>query len=196
MQRLASVDALLPPTVAALGLLISMAMAGQSIDDSSMQLAALVMFVVVGAYLALQGDVRSGLRALAAKEERQAAFAAKRERMRSLVSTPSSDGSTNVALKQLDAELLQLSQQQKKRSKRTNVGAENDLLVGDIHYRPVVLLLFLVVAFLGSTWVAYATPFGLLALGFSAGFALVLVGLTRLRANSICLLYTSPSPRD
>ena len=187
MQRLASVDALLPPTVAALGLLVSMALAGQSTDDSFMQVAALVMFVIVGAYLAFQGDVRSGLRAIAAKEERQAAFAAKRDRMHSLVSTASSDGSTSVALKQLDAELLQLSQQQKKRSKRTNVTAKDDLLVGDIHYRPVVLLLFLVVAFIGATWIAYATPFGLLALGFSAGFALVFVGLTRLRANSIGL---------
>jgi hypothetical protein len=41
MQRLTSVDALLPPTVAALGLLISMALAGQSMDDSFMQLSAL-----------------------------------------------------------------------------------------------------------------------------------------------------------
>ena len=187
MQRLTSVDALLPPTVAALGLLISMALAGQSMDDSFMQLSALVMFVVVGAYLAFQGDVRSGLRALAAKEERQATFAAKRERVQSLVSTVSSDGGTSVALKQLDAELLQLSQQQRKRAKRAGVNEGDDLLVGDIHYRPVVLLLFLVVAFLGSIWFAYATPYGLLALGFSAGFALVLVGLTRLRANSIGL---------
>lgn len=187
MQRLTSVEALLPPTVAALGLLISMALAGQSMDDSFMQLSALVMFVVVGAYLAFQGDVRSGLRALAAKEERQATFAAKRERVQSLVSTVSSDGATSVALKQLDAELLQLSQQQKKRAKRAGVDEGDDLLVGDIHYRPVVLLLFLVVAFIGSIWFSYATPYGLLALGFSAGFALVLVGLTRLRANSIGL---------
>ncbi len=187
MHRLTSVDALLPPTVGAIGLLVSMALAGQTVDDSTMQLVALAMFVVVGAYLAFQGDVRSGLRALAAKEERQATFAAKRERVQTLMSTVSSDGTTSVALKQLDAELLQLSQQQKKRAKRTDVGAQDDLLVGDIHYRPVVLLLFLIVAFLGSTWFAYATPYGLLALGFSAGFALVLVGLTRLRANSIGL---------
>ena len=51
----------------------------------------------------------------------------------------------------------------------------------------MVLLLFLAVAFLGSTWFAYATPYALLALVFSAGFAIILVGLTRIRANSIGL---------
>ena len=186
MQRLRAVDALLPPTVAAIGLLISMALAGQTVEMDSVQLTALAMFVLVGAYLAFQGDVRSGLTALAKKEERQASFAVKRERMASLVST-TRDGSTSVALKQLDAELLTLSQKQKKRAKRSGSSGEDDLLVGDIHYRPVVLLLFLAVAFLGSMWFAYATPYGLLALVFSAGFAVVLVGLTRLRANTIGL---------
>ena len=36
-------------------------------------------------------------------------------------------------------------------------------------------------------WFAYATPYALLALLFSAGFAVVLVGLARLRANAIGL---------
>ena len=186
MQRLRAVDALLPPTTAAIGLLISMALAGQTVDMASVQLTALAMFVLVGAYLAFQGDVRSGLKAVAAKEQRQASFAQKRARMQSLVSN-TTDGATTVALKQLDAELLTLSQRQKKRAKRAGSSGEDDLLVGDIHYRPVVLLLFLAVAFLGSMWFAYATPYGLTALVFSAGFAVVLVGLTRLRANSIGL---------
>ena len=87
--------------------------------------------------------------------------------MQTLMSTTSSDGTTSVALKQLDADLLERVQRQKKRAKRADVSAEDDLLVGDIHYRPVVLLLFLVVAFIGSMWVAYATPYGLHALVFS-----------------------------
>ncbi|MBN30364.1 MAG: hypothetical protein CMB34_06855 [Euryarchaeota archaeon] len=187
MQRLRHVDALLPPTTAAIGLLIGMALAGQSVDAGGVQTTALAMFVFVGAYLAFQGDVRSGLRALAAKEERQAEFAAKRERVQSLTSTISTDGSTSVSLKQLDAQLLTLSERQKKRSKRTETSGEDDLLVGDIHYRPVVLLLFLVVAFVGSMWFAYSTPRALLALAFSAGFSVILVGLTRLRADGIGL---------
>ena len=187
MQRLRIVDALLPPTLAAIGLLVSMALAGQSAESDMLQLTALVMFVVVGAYLAFQGDVRSGLRALATKEERQASFAAKRERMNTLVSSVSADGTTTVGLRALDAELLELAQRQKRRSKRSGTVAEDDVIIGDIHYRPIVLMLFLVVAFIGSMWFAYATPYALPALLFSAGFAVVLVGLARLRANTIGL---------
>ena len=187
MQRLRIVDALLPPTLAAIGLLVSMALAGQSVESDTMQLSALVMFVLVGAYLAFQGDVRSGLRALATKEEREASFAAKRERMQTLVSSVSADGSTTVGLRELDAELLELAQRQKRRAKRSGTAGQDDVIVGDIHYKPVVLLLFLAVAFIGSMWFAYATPYALLALLFSAGFAVVLVGLARLRANAIGL---------
>ena len=165
------------PYGGAIALLISMALAGQTAEMPYVQTTALGMFVVVGAYLAFQGDVRSGLKAVAAKEERQAAFAEKRARMHTLMSTTTSDGATSVALKQLDADLLERAQRQKKRAKRADVSAEDDLLVGDIHYRPVVLLLFLVVAFIGSMWVAYATPYGLLAFVFSTAFAVVLVGL-------------------
>ena len=66
--------------------------------------------------MAFQGDVRSGLRALATKEEREASFAAKRERMQTLVSSVSADGSTTVGLRELDAELLELAQRQKRRA--------------------------------------------------------------------------------
>ena len=187
LHRIRAVDALLPPTIGAIALLLSMAIAGQAEQAPQVQATSLVMFVVSGVYLAFQGDVRAGLRAVAAKEDRQAMFAAKRARMQTLVSSVSSDGSTSVALKQLDAELLQLAQRQKKRAKRMDTGGTDDLLVGDIHYRPIVLLLFLIVAFLGSTWMAYATSYALFALCFSAGFAVVLVGLSRLRANSIGL---------
>ena len=54
MQRLRAVDALLPPTTAAIALLISMALAGQTVEMPSVQTTALVMFVLVGAYLAFK----------------------------------------------------------------------------------------------------------------------------------------------
>ena len=107
--------------------------------------------------------------------------------MTQLVTSPSTDGSSSVTLKELDAELLELAERQKNRAKRSDVQADDDLLVGDIHYRPVVLLLFLAVAFLGAAWLAYTTTLGVQALGFSACFAVVLVGITRLRANTIGL---------
>lgn len=187
LQRLDVINTLLMPTLAAVAVLISMALAGQTLDNPDVPLVALLLFVLAGAYLAFQGDVRAGLKAVAAKDERLASFAEKRERVTQLVTSPSTDGSSSVTLKELDAELLELAERQKNRAKRSDVQAGDDLLVGDIHYRPVVLLLFLAVAFLGAAWLAYTTKLGVQALGFSACFAVVLVGITRLRANTIGL---------
>lgn len=187
LQRLTQVEALLPPTVAALGVLISMAMAGQQFESEAVLLTAMALFVGTGSYLAFQGEVRAGLKALAKREEREASYAEKRGRMQALLSSATTtDGETTVELKQLDAQLLDLAEKQRKRSKRS-AGGSNDLLVGDIHYQPVLLMLFLGVTFLISCWIAYATTFALMALGFSAAFSVVLVGLARLRANSIGL---------
>ena len=187
LYRISAVDALLLPSMGAVGVLVSMAVAGQSAEMPDVQLVTLLLFVLVAAYLAFQGDVRSGLRALATKEERLASYEEKRERMNTLLASSSQDGTMSVTLQSLDAELLALSERQRKRSKRTSTAGKDDLLLGDIHYRPVVLLLFLCVAFLVSMWVAYTTGYGLHALVFSACFAALLVGLTRLRANSIGL---------
>ena len=81
LQRLTQVEALLPPTVAALGVLISMAMAGQQLESEVVLLSALALFVATGSYLAFQGEVRAGLKALAKREEREATYAEKRGRM-------------------------------------------------------------------------------------------------------------------
>jgi len=185
LQRLSVLDALLLPSVAGVSLLVSMGLAGQSLDNGETVAAAGVLFVLVGAYLAFQADVRSGFKALTVREERLAAYAEKRARIDRLVD--GEDGASSPSLKALDAELLVLAERQRQRAKRTDVGDEHDLLVGDIHYRPVVLLLFLTVAFVASTWFAYATAYGFEALLFSTAFAVVLVGIARLRANTIGL---------
>jgi len=70
LVRAATLEKLLPPAVTAIGLIISMALAGQSIAVESVVLASLVAFVLSGAYLAIQGEFRSGIRALAKKENR------------------------------------------------------------------------------------------------------------------------------
>ena len=185
MQRLRIVDALLP-TLAAIGLLVSMALAGQSVESDTMQLSALVMFVLVGAYLAFQGDVRSGLRALATKEEREASFAAKRERMQTLVSSVSADGSTTVGLRELDAELRTRSASETPRQAkrygrpRRRYRGRHPLQTGRVVVVPCCRVHRVDV-------VCLRHAVRLLALLFSAGFAVVLVGLARLRANAIGL---------
>jgi len=113
LQRLDVINTLVMPTLAAVAVLISMALAGQTLDNPDVPLVALLLFVLAGAYLAFQGDVRAGLKAVAAKDERLASFAEKRERVTQLVTSPSTDGSSSVTLKELDAELLELAERQK-----------------------------------------------------------------------------------
>ena len=174
------------PTLAAIALLVSMALAGQSAESDTLQLTALVMFVVVGAYLAFQGDVRSGLRALATKEERQASFAAKRERMNTLVSSVTADGSTTVGLRRwmqnfrtrstpeapVKAQRYRCSGRRHHRRHSLSPRRADAVSCRGFHRVDVVRLRY--------------TPRAP-ALLFSAGFAVVLVGLARLRANAIGL---------
>lgn len=186
--RLPNTSRLLPPTTAALTVVVGVALAGQTANDPNVLLVALSQFVLLGAYLAFQGDVRSGLKALASKEQRETAFAEKRANMEHwLTTSASSDGLTNVELKQLDAELLRLAESQRRRAKRQTVNERNDLVVGDIHYRPVVILLFLAVTSLIGAWIAYTTESGSVTLLFCAAFFVVLVSLSKSRANSIGL---------
>ena len=186
--RLPTTSRLLPPTIAAMSVVLGVALTGQAAEQGTLLLVALIQFVILGAYLAFQGDVRSGLKALASKQERESTFAAKRATMEEwLTSSASSDGQTNVELKQLDAELLRLAESQRRRAKRQSVNEPNDLVVGDIHYRPVVILLFLTVTSFAGAWMAYATESSWLTLVFCTAFFVVLVALSKSRANSIGL---------
>ena len=188
LWRLPSTERLLPPTVGAVSIILAVAMVGQTLANPGVLFVALGMFVSVGAYLAFQGDVRSGLKALANREAREAAFNEKRANMEAWMATSSSsDGQTEVALKRVDAQLLALAETQRRRSKRQSVSDPNDLIVGDIHYRPVVMLLFLGVTAVVGAWTAYATALGWATLVFSTAFFVVLVGLSKARANAIGL---------
>ena len=188
LTRIKRVESLFTPTVGSMGVLVAMAVAGGESLQQGVQLAALVFFVLTGSYLALQGEVRNGLKSLALQSERREEYEAKRKRLNSIVASEANltDGMA-APLKRLDAALLDLAEKQRKRSKRMTTQSEDDLLVGDIHYRPVLVMMFLGMTFLFAAWIAYTTPNGMEALIFAAVFSVVLIGLARLRANSIGL---------
>ena len=50
---------------------------------------------------------------------------------------------TRGNLKVIDPELIQLLEKQQKRRKRSGSIGSDDLLVGDIHHRPVIVLTFI-----------------------------------------------------
>lgn len=204
LVRAATLEKLLPPAVTAIGLIISMALAGQSIAVESVVLASLVAFVLSGAYLAIQGEFRSGIRALAKKENRVQRLQEKQDRIQAFLESSGmentdvvelgkqyEDGETAATpksnLRLIDSELLNLVEKQRKRQKRAGSTGKMDLYVGDIHHQPTIVLLFLSTTILATTYLSFTTGATLLALLFSVLISVLFVGLSRLRANQIGL---------
>ena len=95
--------------------------------------------------------------------------------------------STTGNLKVIDPELIQLLEKQQKRRKRSGSIGQDDLLIGDIHHRPVIVLTFIIGIFAYTGYYSFASnnSDGLLIL---AGItSIFFVSLSRWRANSLKL---------
>ena len=178
LVRASTLEKLLPPALSAVGLMIVMILAGQVQDSGIVVLLTIAAFIVSGAYLALQGEFRSGMRALARKEERLARIEEKRQRMTDFISQNSEtasqeniDSEAEVVkkdsnLQMIDVELLDLAEKQRKRAKRAGSIGQYDLEVGDIHHRPVIVISFLVTVILASMFLSFTTGAGFTVLAF------------------------------
>ena len=207
LNRAATLEKLLPPAFAALGLIVTMGLAGTVLNLSLVILAAILAFVGSGVYLAIQGEFRAGLRALAKRDNRLARIREKRERMEAFIATSSTveqgevvlaaesipdleepnQEDTRTTLRLIDTELLDLAEKQRKRSKNWSTSGRHDLEIGDIHHQPVITLMFLITTILATTVISFMTGATLLALGFGVMLSLMFVGAARLRANEIGL---------
>ena len=199
LVRASTLEKLLPPALSAVGLMVVMILAGQVQDSGIVVLLTIAAFIVSGAYLALQGEFRSGMRALARKEERLARIEEKRQRMADFISQNSEtesqesiDSEVGAAKKEsnlqmVDVELLDLAEKQRKRAKRAGSIGQYDLEVGDIHHRPVIVISFLVTVILASMFLSFTTGNGFTILAFCVMISILFITLARLRANQIGL---------
>ena len=194
LRRAATVEKLLPPAIAAVGLLIVMALAAQAKGSSIVLLTTVVAFLGSGAYLALQGEFRMELKSIAKKEERLRKINEKRDRLQRFVQAQNpgegvqaTSKENNAPLKLIDVELLELAEKQRKRSKRAGTSAEFDLEIGDIHHKPVIVIAFLVTTILVSIFISFTTSYSYLVLAFCVIVSILFIALARLRANEIGL---------
>lgn len=199
LVRASKLEKLLPPALSAVGLMVVMIIAGQVQDSGIVVLLTVAAFIVSGAYLALQGEFRSGMRALAKKEERLSRIEEKRQRMADFISQNSEDeiqsnldeGDEDARkrsnLQLVDVELLDLAEKQRKRAKRAGSIGQYDLEVGDIHHRPVIVISFLVTVILASMFLSFTTGDAFLTLAFCVMVSILFITLARLRANQIGL---------
>ena len=98
------------------------------------------------------------------------------------ISSAISKGKVQMA----DSELYGLLEKQRKRRRKAGVQGteEMDLLIGDIHHRPIIVLTFIVVTALAASWIAWSNASlnpGLMLM--VALFALALTWISRQRAK-------------
>lgn len=198
LVRASRLEKLLPPALSAVGLMVVMIIAGQVQDSGIVVLLTIAAFIISGAYLSLQGEFRSGMRALAKKEERLLRIEEKRQRMEEFISKNSENFEPKAEsgdeeqkktsnLQLVDVELLDLAEKQRKRSKRAGSIGEYDLEIGDIHHRPVIVISFLVTVILASMFMSFTTGSAFTVLAFCVMISILFITLARLRANQIGL---------
>ncbi len=90
----------------------------------------------------------------------------------------------------LDPRLIELAAKQKKRLKRAGSTGEHDLLIGDIHHRPVVVLVFIVTGVIGASLLSFidgSVGAGLIAMIGVWSIALILISRWRASINDLRL---------
>ncbi|DAC29893.1 MAG TPA: hypothetical protein D7H81_03990 [Candidatus Poseidoniales archaeon] len=197
LRRAAMVEKLLPPAIAAVGLLSIMAITAQIKDSALVLLATLLMFIGSGAYLAIQGEFRSEMRSVARKEDRLLRIEEKQARLQKFVdaqaagkgvaATIDNQQDNKSRLKMIDIEMLDLVEKQRKRAKRTGTSGQYDLELGDIHHRPVIVIAFLTTTILASIYLSFTTSLSYLILAFCVVISILFIALARIRANDIGL---------
>ena len=101
LPRAPRLEKLLPPALASTAALVAMLVAASVNDDTTSISLTVIGFVSTGAWLAAQGEIRSGLVAVAKKNDRIERLEAKRELVKSMESSTS-------GMKMLEPELLEL----------------------------------------------------------------------------------------
>lgn len=197
LRRAATVEKLLPPAIAAVGLLGVMAITAQVKDSAIVLLTTVLAFIGSGAYLAIQGEFRSEMRSIAKKEERLLRIEEKQARLQRFVDAQVAERDDSVMaleeqdkkskLRMIDVEMLELAEKQRKRAKRSGTGGDYDLEIGDIHHKPVIVMAFLITTILASTYLSFSTSLSYLVLAFCVVVSILFIALARIRANDIGL---------
>lgn len=180
LRRVTMMDKLLPPTLATVTMVGMMLFTGVSLELQLLTTMALLSFVCSGAYLAIQGEWRSGLRSVARRDERMQELENKKR-----IQAVYNQTAEETGVQFIDPTMIELAEKQKVRSKRSGSTGEMDLELGDIQHRPSIVLSFLGVTILASTFFAYATGSGLVALLLTGGMSFLFISLARMRADSL-----------
>jgi hypothetical protein len=183
LPRASSLDRLLPSAIASIAVLITVGLAGISLEDNPTLLLAGISFVVTGSWLAAQGEIRSRLKQVSQREERLEKY---RNRA-SITEQKLANQDETSQIKMIDAELIQLSEKQEKRSKRRSSSGDYDLIVGDIHHKPTIVISFISVTLLVGIYFSWSNGQSLLAISMASLISVIFIGIARWRAEQVNL---------
>ncbi len=209
LPKAANFERLLQPALSCIILLVALIVA---VNDSAYGAwpfwAALALFTLSGAWLATQGEIRSGIASVARREQRIQEFAtsgatpAATAVSQGDLDDPSIAGLTSSAeaegkvasldsspdgVQMFDPRIIELAEKQKKRRHRSGSIGEHDLIAGDIHHRPVIVLTFVIGLLAGTTWWSFFSGQGEAMLAIGGVMALLFIGLSRWRAATLNL---------
>ena len=119
MSRVTKMDKLLPPTLATVAMIGMMLFSGVTLELQLLTTMALVSFVASGAYLAIQGEWRAGLRSVARRDERIQEIAAKQR-----VQIAYNQTTEETGVQFIDPTMIEFAEKQKNRAKRTGTTAD------------------------------------------------------------------------
>ena len=188
LPRASSFERLLPPAMASIAVLVSFGLAANSEGDSMTLYLSVIGFIATGAWLAAQGEIRSRMKQVSAREARLIKHDERAEISRQVLENQqslTSGGGTSIRI--VDAEMIALAEKQKKRSKRRGSIGEKDLIVGDIHHKPTIVLSFISVTIMIAVFLAWSTNQGLVAIALASFISILFIGIARWRADQVGL---------
>ena len=203
LPRAGRFDEILRPAVASSVMLI--AIIGLASSHSAwLQLASFLVFLTTGVLLVMQAEVRGGIRDIARRETRMEEVRRKQLVKEHLEgggriddlgddAADRRDGDRGT-MRVVDPELIALLDKRRTSKRRSAAtGSEEEILLGDVRYRPVVMLVFLAAVFALTGYYSISTVFGGggdvadAMLVIAALTALVLVSASRWRASGLGL---------
>lgn len=188
LPRASSFERLLPPAMAVIAAIVTLGLAANSLEDQMTLWATVLTFIVTGAWLAAQGEIRSRMKQVSERDERLETHQARtqlRQQIEEIHNAPLKESGTHIRM--VDAELIQLAEKQKKRSKRRSSVGENDLIIGDIHHKPTIVISFISVTILVGVFLAWTSSSALLPIALASFISVLFIGIARWRAEQVNL---------
>ena len=200
-------EKILQPAIAN-GLMLLSCIVLASNNDSWQLLISFVMLFVSSVLLVMQAEVRTGLKDIAKRETLMENLRRKQlvkqhlesggslDELGSLMATENSkqilQTSEKGTIEVIDPELIDLLEKRKKKNMNTNL-SESELILQDVHYRPVVMLLFIALIFVITGFFSFSPTLnngGDVAnamLLIAAIFSVVLISASRWRTKELDL---------